>query len=143
MADLLDRVLRLWAAPPDDDATAVAAFRELYTDPVPVNGVAMTAAGLLARARALHAALESLEYEIVERFEVAGRIAVVHRQSGRHVGPLPTPLGELAPTGRRVQALTIDVLTVADGRITAVWVTSDDLARLARLGALRLVQPPG
>jgi hypothetical protein len=42
-----------------------------------------------------------------------------------------------------VEALTIDILTVADGKSKAVWVTSDDLARLGRLDALRLVQPAG
>ena len=68
---------------------------------------------------------------------------MVHRQSGRHVGPLPTPLGDLHPTGHMVEALTIDVFTVTDGKITAVWVTSDDLARLMRLHAVHLVQPAG
>ncbi len=44
MTDLLDRVMRLWADPPADDAAAVAAFRHVYADPVPINGVDMTAA---------------------------------------------------------------------------------------------------
>ncbi len=94
----------------------------------------------MIRARALHAALDELTYEIVERFEAGGKLAVVHRQSGRHVGPLPTPLGDLRPTGRTVEALTIDVFTIADGKITAVWVTSDELARLIRLDAVHLVK---
>ena len=87
MTDLLDRVLRLWAGPPADDAAAVAAFRELYTDPVPVNGIDLTAADLVARARSLHAALAGLTVQVVQRFEVAGRIAVVHR----HVLDRPYP----------------------------------------------------
>jgi hypothetical protein len=65
-------------------------------------------------------------------------MVVVHRQSGRHVGPVPTPLGELAATGRMVEGITIDVLVVADDRITDAWVTADDLARLARLDAIHL-----
>jgi hypothetical protein len=83
----------------------VAAFRQVYADPVLINGVDMTAAELVARA--LHAALNERTFEIIERFGADSRLAVVHRQSGRHVGPLPTPLGDLRPTGHMVEALTI------------------------------------
>lgn len=58
---------------------------------------------------------------------------------GRHVGPLPTPLGTVAPTGRAVEIRTIDVLTIADGVITAVWVVSDELGTLTQLEAVGLV----
>ena len=56
MSEFLDRLMQLWADPPADDATAAAAFREFYADPVPVNGAPLTAAELVARARALHVA---------------------------------------------------------------------------------------
>jgi len=141
MSDVVDRLFALWRDTPDDDAAALAGFRALYADPVPVNGVPMTAAELLARARSLAAAFDRLEIEVVDEFEAPGRLVVVHRMSGRHTGPLPTPLGALAPTGEVIEALTIDILVVENGRITGLWVTSDDLARLAKLNAVQLVQP--
>jgi SnoaL-like polyketide cyclase len=141
MGDMVDRLFALWRDTPADDEAALAAFRALYTDPVQINGAPMTAAELLVRARALSAAFDRLEVEVVDEFEAPGRLVIVHRMSGRHTGPLPTPLGDLAPTGELIEALTIDVLVVEDGRITDLWVTSDDLARLVKLDALRLVQP--
>ena len=44
-----------------------------------------------------------------------------------------------SPTGREVEIRTIDVLTLADGLITALWVVSDELGMLAQLGAVELV----
>jgi SnoaL-like polyketide cyclase len=139
--DYIERLFAVWRDTPADDDEALAAFRALYTDPVRVNGVPLTAADLLARARTLGAAYEGLKLEVVDSFEAPGRVVVVHRLSGRQVGPVPTPLGDLAATGRTSEGLTIDVLVVEDGRITDVWVVADDLVRLAGLGALRLVQP--
>ncbi len=141
MSDMVDRLLALWTDTPADDEAAVAAFRELYTDPVRINGEPMTAAELVARARTLIAAFEGLRREVIDEFEAPGRVVVVYRLTGRHVGPVPTPLGELAATGRPIEGLTIDVLFIADDRITDVWATSDDLARLTKLDVLRLVQP--
>lgn len=54
-----------------------------------------------------------------------------------------TQLGELAPTGARFDVLSIDVLHVEGGRITAVWVVADDLGRLLQLGALGPARPAG
>ncbi|MEU6253213.1 ester cyclase [Streptomyces sp. NPDC047043] len=138
MADLLDRIMRLWMDPPADDEAAVAAFRELYADPVPVNGEPMSAADLLARARALHRAYDDLRHEPVREVDVPGTLVVAFRMRGRHTGPLSTPIGDVAPTGREVEVLTIDILTVADGRVTEVWVVADQLGQLARIGALLL-----
>ena len=138
MSDVVERLLALWTDLPADDETAVAAFRQFYTDPVQINGTPMTAAELVGRARSLHAAFADLRLEVIDRFDAPGRAVVVHRQTGRHVGPLPTPLGDVPATGRMVEAITIDVLYVADDRVTDVWVTSDDLARLVRLDAVRL-----
>jgi hypothetical protein len=53
MAPLVDRLLRLWREPIGGQVAAEAAFRTLYADPVPVNGVPLTAADLVARARSL------------------------------------------------------------------------------------------
>jgi predicted ester cyclase len=124
--------------PPADDATALAAFRDLYTDPVTVNGTAITAGDLLARARALHRAYSGLRHEPIDTVTAPGRLVVAFRMCGTHTGPLSTPLGTVAPTGRDVSIRTIDVLSVEEGRISDVWVVGDELGALLGLGALAL-----
>ena len=138
MGEVVDRLLALWTDTPDGDDEALAAFRGLYADPVNVNGAPLTAAGLLARARTLRAAIPDLKLQVIDEFEAPGRVVVVHRMTGHQVGPLPTPVGEVPGSGEATEALTIDVLVVADGLVTDVWVTDDSLARFARLGAIRL-----
>jgi predicted ester cyclase len=65
-------------------------------------------------------------------------LVIAFLMTGRHVGPLPTALGELPPTGRDVRIRTIDVLTITDGRISEVVVVSDELGLLADLNAVAL-----
>jgi SnoaL-like polyketide cyclase len=134
----LDRLLRLWLEPIGDTAAAEAAFREVYADPVMVNGTALTVAGLVERARALQAAYEDLQIELVDRVETQDRVVIGFRMQGRQVGPLPTPLGTVAPTGRAVATRVTDILTVAGGLVTDIWVVSDDLGTLMQLGAVAL-----
>ena len=142
VVDVVDRMMALWAQAPPDGEAGAAAFRQAYADPVLVNGVPMSCADMAERARRTHRAFDGLRLEIIDRFDTPGRSAIVHRSRGRHTGPLATPLGELAPTGRTFEnTLTIDVFTIADDRVTAIWVIGDDLGRLAQLGALALVQP--
>jgi len=144
MAFDVDRLLRLWTDPlPDDDAAAAAAFREVYTDPVRVNGADLTAADLVARARALQRTFEEPEREVLDVVEGDvvegdGKVAVAFRMSGRQVGPLSTAAGPLAPTGQHLQLRVIDVLTLTGGRISAITMVADELGALAAVGAVRL-----
>jgi len=139
MAFDVERLLQLWTDPlPDDDAAAVEAFREVYTDPVRVNGTELTAADLVARARALQQTFEALEREVLDVVEGDGKVAVAFRMGGRQVGPLTTAAGPLAPTGQHLQLRVIDVLTLTDGRISAITMVADELGALAAVGAVRL-----
>jgi hypothetical protein len=137
-ADLLSRLLELWDRPPPEGDGAVAAFARVYADPFLLNGVETTVEALVARARMLHAAFEGIRIdEILSRVDAPGKLVIVFRQQGRHVGPLPTPLGTIPATGRTFDTQTIDVLTAVDGRITEVWVVADELGRLMQLGAIK------
>lgn len=136
--DLVESLLALWRNPPLDDTDALAAFRALYTDPVDVNGTALSAADLLDRARALHRAYSDLRHELLDVVTAPGRLVVAFVMHARHTGPLPTPLGTVAPTRRTVAIRTIDVLTVVDGRIAAVCVVGDELGTLRGLDAVTL-----
>jgi hypothetical protein len=135
----VQRLLRMWTDPlPDDDAAAAAVFRELYSDPVTVNGASVTAADLVARARVMQAALERPEREVLSVVDAGASVAVVFRLAGRQVGPLETPAGRVPPTGRRVDVRIIDVLTLTDGRISGIWMVADWLSALAAAGAVQV-----
>jgi len=137
MTDLSTRLLSLWSdGLPADDESAVRAFRELYTDPVPVNGTPLAATDLVARARVLHAALADLRHELVERVETPDHLVIGFYLHGRHVGPFPTALGPVPATGRELSIRATDILRVTDGRISSIWVISDDLSALLGLGVL-------
>jgi hypothetical protein len=131
------RLLRLWTDPlPEQDEAAAAAFRELYSDPVTVNGAPMRAADLVTRARAMQAALEQPEREVLSVVDVGASVAIAFRLAGRHVGPLQTPAGPVPPTGQRVDVQIIDVLTLTDGRISDIRMVADWLGALAAVGAV-------
>jgi predicted ester cyclase len=143
MAFDVDRLLGLWSDPPPDDAAAAAAFRELYTDPVSVNGSPVTAAGLVARARALQGVFDGVDRQVLDVVDTGGKVAVAFRLSGRQVGTLSTSAGPVPPTGRPVALRVIDVLTLTDGRISDIWMVADELGALVALDAVRLVAGPG
>jgi len=136
---LVDQLLGLWQEPVDEREDPEAAFRELYADPVSINGTLMPVSWLVERARALQRAFDSRTTEIVDLVETPGRVAIAFFMRARHVGRLDTPVGTVTPTGRAVEVRTIDILTIADGRITGLWVVSDDLGMLTQLDAVRLV----
>jgi len=134
---MTNRLLSLWSdGLPADDESAVRAFRELYTDPVPVNGTPMTATDLVSRARVLHVALADMRHELVEQVETPEHLAIGFYLHGRHVGPLPTALGLVPATGRDVSIRATDILKIIDGRISSIWVISDELTALLSLGVL-------
>jgi ketosteroid isomerase-like protein len=137
---VVEGLLRLWTEPLPPPAEAVAAFREAYTDPVSVNGVDMSVAALVERARAAQRAFADLRMELIEEIEAPGRVVLVFWQRGRHVGPLEMPLGEISPTGREVEVRVIDVLSITDGRISGIQVVPDNLGLAMQLGAVRLVE---
>jgi len=133
----VERLLSLWTDPlPEQAAAAAAAFRQLYADPVTVNGTPLTASDLVARARVMQSALE--RPEVLAVTDAGSSVAVAFRLAGRQIGPLDTPVGRLPPTGRRIDLRVIDVLTLADGRITDIWMVADWIPVFAAAGALRV-----
>nr|BFE62452.1 hypothetical protein GCM10020063_069780 [Dactylosporangium thailandense] len=132
----IDAVLALWDTPIDERADPAADFRRFYADPVAVNGVPVSADGLVARARALQAAFADRRTELVHRIETGDRIVIGFFMHVRHAGPYDTPLGTVAATGRRLRIRVNDILTVRDGRIADIWVMSDDVDLMRQLGQL-------
>ena len=129
----------LWTQPVDArDAPPEAAFREVYADPVAVNGVETTVTEMVGRARSLQRAFDQLHMHILDTVEAPDRVVIAFLMRGRHVGPFVSPLGTVAPTQRDIEVRTIDVLTVTAGVISAIWVVSDDLGLLRQLDAAKL-----
>jgi predicted ester cyclase len=110
----------------------------VYTDPVQVNGAETALSVLLDRSRMMQAAFADLRHTVVEEVEAPGRLAFAFRISGRHVGPLTTPLGELAPTGSAVEVAGMDIFVIdqPSDRVTAIWAQADYLSLLLAAGAV-------
>jgi hypothetical protein len=136
MIALLDRLVPLWTQPVGSREDPEAAFREVYADPVMVNGAQMPVADLVGRARMLQRAFDQLEMHIVDAVQTPDRVVLAFLMRGRHVGPFHSPVGVVAPTQREIEVRTIDVLTITAGVVSAIWVVADDLGLLRQLGAI-------
>jgi ketosteroid isomerase-like protein len=137
----LEALLDLWTRLPADPTEAADAFRTVYTDPVVVNGATLSADDLVARAYVLQQTFSPLHREVLDVCDAGDKVAVAFRLSGRQVGPLSTAAGPLEPTGREIALRVIDILTLTDGRISAITMVADELGALATIGAARLVAP--
>jgi predicted ester cyclase len=133
MNSLLERLFVAWTGT-DDLAQMGDRFAALYTDPVRVNGTDISPADLVSRARSLHGAFSGLRAELLQVVEDKDSIAVAFVMHGWHTGPYQTPFGIIQPSGVKVQIRTIDVLTISNDKISAIWVIADDLGTLRQLG---------
>lgn len=132
IAGLLD----VWSDLPLGPVQAEARFARFYTDPVILNGSPLARADLVTRARDMQAALAEPVRELLAFSESGNTVAVAFRMSGRHVGPLPTPIGDYPPTGRTLTLPVIDILILRDGLIAEIHMAADLLGALAAAGAV-------
>jgi hypothetical protein len=130
---LIERALRLWSEPLSE-ATALDAFRDVYTDPVLVNGRLTDLGELAARAAMLKSAIAPIRHHIESTVVTPRRIAIAFTISGRHVGTVATPLGEVPATLRDVAVTGLDIfeLEPRSGRVTAIWAVADWAGLLAQ-----------
>ena len=136
MDDVLSRALALWTESLPDSDAALELFRQVYADPLVVNGVETPLTVLVERSRMLQTALAGTSRELVARVDGPDAIAFAFRIAGEHAGPLVTPIGDVAATGRRVEALAMDIFELADGLVTGVWAVADYLGLLVQTGAV-------
>lgn len=144
MDELVTRALRLWHDPVPEGDAGLTAFRNVYIDPVRVNGVETPLRVLVDRARMMQAAIDGLTAHIDDQVVASGRRAFAFHILGRHAGPLVTPLGTVAASGRSVDLAGVDIFDVdeATERVTGVWAVSDYLGLLASLDTVALVAGP-
>jgi hypothetical protein len=139
--DWVQALFGLWQQP--DRATDLeAAFAAFYTDPVIVNGVELSIADMVARARSVNTAFHGLTADILQVVEGGdGSLGVAFVMRGRHTGPYRGPFGIVEPTGIDVEIRTIDILTLTERKVSKVWVNADDLGLLRRLDAVSGTTP--
>jgi hypothetical protein len=79
-----------------------------------------------------------MRHQIKEWFEAPGRQAFAFQITGRHIGPLETPLGPIEATGRELTLHGMDIFLVDDDadRVTGVWALADMLDLLIQAGAV-------
>jgi len=138
VTSVLERLLPLWAQPVDARPDPVAAFGEVYADPVLVNGTELALTDLDDRARALQRAFDDLSMQILDIVEAPGRVVVAFLMRGQHTGLFVSPVGTIAPTHRDIEVRTIDVLALTGGVISGIWVVSDELGLLRQLTDIKL-----
>ncbi|MDF3069874.1 MAG: hypothetical protein K0R38_5475 [Polyangiaceae bacterium] len=66
-SNLIERLLALWNEVPPAGEAGLAAFLELYTDPVRLNGAESTINDMVARARALAATRSGRRTELLSQ----------------------------------------------------------------------------
>lgn len=136
--EFVDRLMALWAEPVPPGDAGLAAFGACYAAELTVNGTPFTLGQLVERARTLQSTYRPIRPEVLDVVAAPGRVVVGFLMHVRHVGPLTTPLGVLAPTGRTAAIRTIDILEITDGLITGITVVADELGLLTALGGVRL-----
>jgi predicted ester cyclase len=132
------RLMSLWTVPPAERLDPVSDFAQLYADPVQVNGQPLSRTALVERAVAVHRAFSHHRITVVDLVASGDKLAVAFRHRARHVGPWRTSAGVVAATGKEVDGLGIDILTVRDGRIEQIWVVADELQRLEQVASPRV-----
>jgi predicted ester cyclase len=141
MALDFSEIVQVWTRPIPEGPEALQAFGRFYADRLRVNGVEMTLAALVERARGTQRAFADLQATVLTQVDTPTHTTVVFRMRGRHVGTLTTPLGQIPATGKVVERQIIDVLGVRGGLIEEVWMVADELSALIQIGALSLSSP--
>jgi predicted ester cyclase len=142
MSPIVERALTLWTDPLPEGDAGLAAFRAIYAEPLEVNGATTPLSALVERARMLQAAFGRLQHQVLQEVDGGEHVAFAFRLTGHHLGPLETPLGTVAPTGRRLEVQGMDIFELCLGRIHAVWAVSDHLDLLVQAGAVTLRGSP-
>jgi SnoaL-like polyketide cyclase len=131
MSELIDRALALWDGNAAAQEDAVDRFREVYADPLTVNGALVPLSGMVDRARSMGEAFTDRRTVVHEVVEGDGTLAFAFEIQARHTGPWPTHDGStVEPTGHPIVVQGLDIFRLDDtGRVAVIWALNDvDLA---------------
>ena len=68
----------------------------------------------------LREAFPDQRFEVERELHADGAIVLCLRWHGTHLGPFASPLGEIAPTGRRFSTRGIEIFDVRDDRVVGI-----------------------
>ena len=101
---------------PDGVSTGLASFRELSL--------------------AFLTAVPDGKIEAKRIIEAGDTVVVEGEYSGTHTGPLASPDGIVAPTGRRFSFVFADIFTVKNGQVVTHHIYWDNMSFMTQLGLL-------
>jgi hypothetical protein len=126
VSDFVDRALALWdgdAAAQDD---ALDRFREVYADPLRVNGTVVPVSDMVDRARGIREAFADRRTVLHDVVEGDGFVAFAFDIHARHVGRWVGVSALVEPSGREVVLHGMDVIHLdAEGRAREIWAVND------------------
>ncbi|MDY7083993.1 MAG: nuclear transport factor 2 family protein [Actinomycetota bacterium] len=114
-------------------------FRALFTEDGTFNDVpnALTFRGeqIPAALAGLAGAFPDIHRELIEVHALGDVVAVELRIQGTHLGGFPTPVGEIPPTGNRIDVPTADLWHLREGKIERFDCYNSANVWLAQMGA--------
>src|SRR5882724_3502102 len=81
-------------------------------------------------------AFPDMHRELYRFFSVGDTVVVELALQGTHKGPLPTPMGIIPPTGKRMDAPCCDVFRLVNGKIQSFDCYPSGTVTFAQLGVL-------
>ncbi|AGL16061.1 ester cyclase [Actinoplanes sp. N902-109] len=122
----------------EGDALDGDAFRALFTEDGTFNDIpnAMTFRGdqIPLALRGLAGVFPDVHRELLDVHAVGDFVAVALRIQGTHRGAFPTPIGEIPPTGNRIDVPTADLWYLRDGKIERFDCYNSATMLLAQIG---------
>ena len=119
---------RSWTSPTSCSRPTMRAPARQGCHPGPA-GTKMIAGMFLAAFPDLHV---DIEIEIAEGDMVGGRL----RQTGTHTGPMASPTGTIAPSGKAVDFTEVAMLRIVDGKVATSWYWTDMIGLLTQIGVI-------
>lgn len=119
---------RAWSKAPDIYAPDI-----VMIEPV---GATHGIDGYLGTAKGFVTAFPDSRFDVTAVIASGNSVVMEGVYSGTHTGPLTTPQGEVAPTGRTLELTLCDVFDIEAGRIQRVRAYYDQMALAAQLGLL-------
>ncbi len=114
-------------------------FRALFTEDgtfndVP-NGLTFRADQIPQALAGLASAFPDIHRELLAVHAIGDVVAVELRIQGTHLGGFPTPIGEIGPTGHRIDVPTADLWYLREGKVETFNCYNAANVWLAQLGA--------
>ena len=126
MRELVAKALELWDGDVAAQQHALDRFREIYAEPVRVNGTATPVSEMVGRARALGEAFTDRRTVLHDMVEGDGFVAIAFEIHARHTGTWPSAAGPIAATGHEVVVQGMDIFRLdAAGKVAVVWAVND------------------